>query len=478
MGRKAELDADRLLGRVLRRRWTLERVIGFGGSATVYAAIHRNGSQVAVKVLHPTLQVDPGVRRRFLREGYLANRIGVPGVVKVIDDGVEGDVVYLVMELLEGASLEMLSQRAGGRLAVMDVLEIGVRLLEVLEAGHARGVLHGDIKPANLFRTVAPVGLKVLDFGIARVLSARGAFGHDEAANDDGLCVGTPAFMAPEQASGADEAIDERTDLWAVGATMFSLLTGERVHAGRSTTEIVSAASSQPARPLLSQLPSAPPELAALIDRGLAFEREARFASATAMRRACEECRQSLGRSSEKSRLFDTRVGSASNSEPLAGFWSGRVGRLWWFHYTGPCTDETWRQYLELVQRMLDGGEVSTLLCMAHQADAPSALQRKQVAQFIERNRNELNRLERFALVIDSVVHRHAITAISWLVRKPFVERIFNSPVAAIRWLTEHHPDLDAQAVHAAIVQQVPRYSLWPALRSDEPTTVQNSASS
>jgi serine/threonine protein kinase len=477
MGASSELQTDRLLGRVLRRRWTIERVIGVGGSATVYAATHRNGSQVAIKVLHPALHVETGVRRRFLREGYLANRIGVPGVVKVIDDGVEGDVVYLVMELLAGASLEVLRQRAGGRLAARDVVEISVRLLEVLEAAHSRGVLHGDIKPANLFRTVEPVGLKVLDFGIARILGSRGV-AQEDAVGDDELRVGTPAFMAPEQASGVEAAIDERSDLWAVGATLFSLLTGERVHSGRSTTEILQSASTRPARPLSTLLPNVSPELAALVDRALAFERERRFESASLMKRACEECRRSLGENPENSGLFDARVSSVSQSEPRAGFWSGRVGRLWWFHYTGPCTEETWRQYLEMVQRMLDTGEVSTLLCMAHQADAPSALQRKQVADFIDRNRNELSRLERFALVIDSVVHRHAITAISWLVRKPFPERIFNSPLAAIRWLTENHSDLDGEAVRTAIVEQVPRYSLWPALRSDEPTTVQSSASS
>src|SRR5262245_44710275 len=140
-----------LLGKVLRRRWTLERVIGSGGTATVYAATHRNGARVAIKVLHSSLFTDSAVRARFLREGYIANKIGVPEVVKVIDDDVEGDIAYLVMELLEGASVELLRERAAGRLAASDVVEIGCRLLAVLEAAHACGVLHRDIKPANLF---------------------------------------------------------------------------------------------------------------------------------------------------------------------------------------------------------------------------------------------------------------------------------------------------------------------------------------
>jgi serine/threonine protein kinase len=468
----AEYHEDRLLGRVLSRRWTLERVIGVGGSATVYAASHHNGTRVAIKVLHRSLQKDALVRGRFLQEGYIANRIGVPQVVNVIDDGRDGDIVYLVMELLEGASVETLRERAGGRLAAADVVELGCRLLAVLEAAHSRGVIHGDIKPSNLFRTVAPVGLKVLDFGTARIRTGRGRHRYETAGRDGEWCVGTPAFMAPEQARGPGERLDERTDLWAVGATLFSLLTGEQVHPGCSTTEILQAASQQPARQLKEMLPRIRPELAALVDRALAFESGARFASASAMKKACAECGRSLAALGEHSSLFDTQVGSVSRTEPRAGFWSGRLGRLWWFHYTGPCTQETWRQYLELVQRMLNTTEVSTLLCMAHQADAPSAIQRKQLAEFVQENRHELRHLDRFALVVDAVAHRHAITAINYLVRKPFSERVFNSPLAAIRWLTENHPDLQAEMVRTAIVNQVPRYSLWSCLRSEEATTV------
>jgi hypothetical protein len=162
--------------------------------------------------------------------------------------------------------------------------------------------------------------------------------------------------------------------------------------------------------------------------------------------------------------------------EPHAGFWSARVQRLWWCYYAGPCTDEIWRQYLGTVERMIDSGLDCTLACFAHHADAPSALQRKAMADFIERNQKVLERLDRFALVIDSVVHRGAITALSWLVKKPFAERIFNSPLAAIKWLTETHPELDPEAVRASIVAQVPSHSLWPALAAADPETVSKQA--
>lgn len=495
MGPSPELQPETLVGKVLRNRWTLERVIGAGGTAAVYAATHRNGARVAIKILHPDLRADPGIRYRFLQEGYIANRIGVPDVVKVIDDDIEGDLVYLVMELLEGASVEVLRERAGGRLAVADVVEIGCRLLAVLEAGHARGVLHRDIKPANLFRTVDPIGFKVLDFGLASILGARPT--PDEDALGGGGFIGTPAFMAPEQARREEERLDERTDLWAVGATLFTLLSGQFVYPGRSSKELLQSARDRQARSLREQLTEVSRELVAMVDRALAFEPEARFQSAAEMKQACEECRGAL-RANEQSSFFSpqgrwaqTKARAALDAraaalpgpshgitpldrvpDPRAGFWSGRVGRLWWFHYSGPCTDEMWRQYLEMVQRMIDSGQACTLACLAHRADAPSPIQRKQMADFIAKNHEGLRRLDRFALVIDSAVHRHAITALSWLVKKPFEERIFNSPLAAIKWLTENHPALDAEAVRASMVNQVPRRSLWPALQSEAAETI------
>ena len=495
---ETKIAVERRLGTVLRRRWTLERVIGIGGTAAVYAATHRNGARVAIKILHPSLHADPAIRSRFLKEGYIANRIGVPDVVKVLDDDVEGEIAYLVMELLEGASIESLRLRAGGRLPAPDAIEIGCRLLGVLEAAHALGILHRDIKPANLFRTVDPVGFKVLDFGIARAQNLD--LGLDDTLLGGGGFVGTPVFMAPEQARGERNQVDQRTDLWAVGATLFTTLTGTYVHPGKSSTEVLHAARERQAPALRDQLRGAPAELAAVVDRALSWEQSARYQSAAEMKAACEECRRALAARGERSTFFSAfsraslppasdDVASAraqpaparstvrpSTVEPRAGFWMGRVGRLWWFYFTGPCTDETWRQYLDMVKRMVDTGMESTLVCFAHLAAAPSPVQRKQMAEFIEANRVGLERLDRFALVIDSVVHRGAITAISWLVKKPFEERVFNSPISAVKWLTEGHPELDPEVVRASIAAQVPRHSLWLALASPSAETVKKSA--
>ena len=187
-------------GRVATRldgKWFLDALLGYGGSAAVYAATHRNGKRAAVKVLHPHCVADENLRNRFIREGYVANKIDHPGAVSVLDDDIAEDgTVYLVMELLEGTSLEKAGRGEVPPLTMADVVRIADDLLDVLAKAHAIGIVHRDIKPANLFITSAGQ-LKVLDFGIARLAEATldGA-----GATQTGFMMGTPAFMPPEQA--------------------------------------------------------------------------------------------------------------------------------------------------------------------------------------------------------------------------------------------------------------------------------------
>ena len=143
------------VGSVLDEKWTLERILGSGGMGAVYAARHRNGARAAVKVLHPELARRDDVRERFLREGYAANRVEHRGAVQVLDDdivkeGVDEGSAYLVMEILEGESLEERIER-GPPLTELELLRVLDDVLEVLEAAHEHGVVHRDLKPANLF---------------------------------------------------------------------------------------------------------------------------------------------------------------------------------------------------------------------------------------------------------------------------------------------------------------------------------------
>jgi len=276
--------AESRLGRVLRDKYHLDRVIGVGGMAAVYAATHRNAKRFAVKMLHPELSFREDIRTRFLREGYAANSVGHAGTVAVLDDDVAEDgSAFLVMELLEGETLEELWQRSGRRLPIEQVLSAGHQLLDVLAAAHAKGIVHRDIKPANLFVTRTGE-LKVLDFGIARVRDAAST-----SATQTGAALGTPAFMAPEQAQGNTSLVDARTDVWAAGATLFTLASGRFVHEADNARQMIIRAATESALSLGTVLPGAPSPLAEVIDRALGYEMDSRWPTAAAMRDAMRD---------------------------------------------------------------------------------------------------------------------------------------------------------------------------------------------
>ncbi len=281
-----EFRARARVGTWLKDKYRLDRVIGSGGMAVVYAATHRNQAEFAVKMLHRELSLNQDVRTRFLREGYAANSVKHRGAVRVVDDDVAEDgAAFLVMELLQGVLVEELWTRSGQRLDPRTVLNIGYQVLDVLEAAHARKVVHRDIKPANIFLTQDGV-VKVLDFGIARLRDV--ALG-DGKGTQTGLMMGTPAFMAPEQAMARPNEIDAQTDLWAVGATLFTLISGQLVHEGENAQQLLIRAATTPARSLLSVAPDVPPAIAQVIDAALGFEKTARWPDAASMREALRE---------------------------------------------------------------------------------------------------------------------------------------------------------------------------------------------
>ena len=249
---------------------------------TVFAATHKNnGSTAAIKILHPEFSRDNDTRSRFLQEGYAANQVNHPGVVRILDDDVtEEGLAYLVMELLEGELLEQRRIRKGGKLPLAEVYEIANQLLDVLAAAHAKGIVHRDVKPDNIFLTKQG-RLKVLDFGFAQMKTG---FRTEQTAT--GFLLGTPGFMAPEQAIGNRPLIDAQTDIWAVGATLFILLTGEPVHDGESAAEMLVAAANFPARSISTLEPALPTKLKTAVDRALALRKEDRWPDARAMQTA------------------------------------------------------------------------------------------------------------------------------------------------------------------------------------------------
>jgi serine/threonine-protein kinase len=215
------------------------------------------------------------------------------------------------MELLQGQTVQDACRHAGGRLSVAATLSIAHAVLETLSAAHAKNIVHRDIKPANLFMTHEGQ-LKVLDFGIARLRET----GSIEANTLAGISLGTPAFMAPEQAMGTPSEVDAQSDVWSVGATMFRLLSGRKVHVGETSQHLIMLAAMTPAVPLASVMPEADPRLAAIVDSALAFAKKDRWPTAAAMRDEVGALYRSLfGASGPGTLLTDARSTLGATTE-------------------------------------------------------------------------------------------------------------------------------------------------------------------
>ncbi len=281
-------DPRLALGTYLRDKWRLDKLLGRGGMATVFAATHRNGARAAVKVLHPELARDPQIKGRLLREGYVANAVQHPGIVRVLDDDVTEDgLVFLVMDLLEGETIKERWIREGRELPPLDVVDIAIAILEILSAAHQKGVVHRDIKPDNIFM-VEGGGVRLLDFGIARLREGAADATHT------GAMLGTPAFMAPEQALARWDQVDGRSDLFALGATIWTLISGRLVHSAKTIPELLVATATKQAEPFSSVAPGLPDELYQVVDRALVFEQQSRWPSAGEMLEATRAARVSL----------------------------------------------------------------------------------------------------------------------------------------------------------------------------------------
>jgi len=275
-------------GAILSGKYRIDGVLGEGGMAVVYAVTHlRNTARLAVKVLHADSVLKGHVRARFVREGKVANSVNHPGAVQMIDDGVAEDgSPYLVMEHLNGVSVADIGSRA---IALSAALNIAYQVLDVLRAAHENGIIHRDIKPANLF-VLRNGRIKVLDFGISRLHDGADPF--DSVAS--GSVMGTPFFMAPEQARADAGEVDARTDLFAVGATLFTLISGQYLYTGDDARQVMIQAATQPARSLASVASGTPQAVIELVAKAVAYDLAARWESAEAMQAAVSELHEAL----------------------------------------------------------------------------------------------------------------------------------------------------------------------------------------
>ena len=272
-----EDEVERRVGTLIRDKWTLVRLLGTGGMAAVYVGVHRIGRRDALKILHREAAKSKEVCLRFEREAQAVNRFRHPGAVEIRDiDVTEDGAPFLVMELLVGESLGDRVARLG-RLDVGEVLQHAEQVLDVLTAAHQQGIIHRDIKPANLFWTTEG-RLKVLDFGLARIHEGGLV---DGLYTKEGATLGTTPYMPPEQAKG--RPIDERADVFSVGATMFRMITGRYLHDATGAFDLLMKQAREPAPPIMRYAPSLPASVAMIIDRALTFDREKRYLSAATM---------------------------------------------------------------------------------------------------------------------------------------------------------------------------------------------------
>jgi serine/threonine protein kinase len=230
-----ELD----VGSEIEGRYRIIELIGEGGMGKVYLAEHVEiGKRVALKVLHPSYSRMPDLVERFRREARAASKIGHPNIVDVTDSGATADgSVYFVMEYLEGVELGSVIEREGA-IDVARALRITGQICRALSAAHREGIIHRDLKPENIFlitRGGEADVVKVLDFGIAKTTEAEAA--RERRLTSPGMAMGTPEYMAPEQAAG--RPADARTDIYSLGAIMYEMTTGLPPYSGDNFMEIL-----------------------------------------------------------------------------------------------------------------------------------------------------------------------------------------------------------------------------------------------
>lgn len=256
----------------LANRYELVEVVGRGGMGEVWAARDlRLGRNVAVKLLSAHMASEAGVRERFEAEARSAARLSHPNVVQVFDSGEHDGIPYLVMELLPGRTLA--DEIAVGSLDPETVRRIGTEVLGALEASHAAGILHRDIKPGNVL-LAADGRAKVGDFGIAKSTEGLNL-------TSTGMIVGTAAYLAPERVAG--QPATPQSDLYAVGVVLYEALSGRKPFQADTPLGLMRAVDAHQAIPLADARPGLEPSLVAAVERAMAKDPRRRFSSAAAM---------------------------------------------------------------------------------------------------------------------------------------------------------------------------------------------------
>lgn len=300
-------------------RYQLVEVVGRGGMGEVWAGRDlRLGRNVAVKLLSPTMALQPDVRDRFEEEARSAARLSHPNVVMVFDSGEHDGTPYLVMELLPGRTLA--DEIASGPVDPDRVRRIGIEVLAALAASHQAGILHRDIKPGNVLLTAEGTS-KVGDFGIAKSTEGLNL-------TSTGMIVGTAAYLAPERLAG--QPATPQSDLYAVGVVLYEALTGKKPFHADTPMGLLRAVEEHQAIPLTTARPGLDRGLVAAVQRAMAKDPTRRFPSATAMAEALQrDSRAGAGTTVVADTLpSSTEVRSASTTRQPAQVGRPAVGSV------------------------------------------------------------------------------------------------------------------------------------------------------
>lgn len=303
---------DPRIGKEIAGRYRILSVLGSGGLGTVYRAEDpRVGRAVAVKLLLDDFAVMPELRRRFEREAQALGALAHPNIVTINDSGVSDGMPFIVMELLEGMTLEQAIDQAP--LAPARAMDILRQILRGLAYAHGKGIAHRDLKPANVFLQALPDQrdhVRLLDFGLARFLDHEKA--NEATLTQAGTVFGSPAYMTPEQAAGG--RVDARADVYAAGIVAFEMLAGRRPFVADNRSDLFRAH-------MLEEVPDATklrpglalaPELVRLLEKAMAKTADGRFADAGAMLAAVDALPPA------SARLEDARADSGESAPPVA----------------------------------------------------------------------------------------------------------------------------------------------------------------
>ena len=309
---------DELIGRNI-GSYRVEKQLGKGGMGSVYMGLHPViGSRVAIKFLHPQYAHDEKIVDRFFNEARAVNVIGHDNILKILDLNVtEDNRHYFVMEYLQGRALQALLKHNVS--IPLDVTgPIIMQCCDALEAAHRKGIIHRDLKPDNVY-LITMKGkknfVKVVDFGIARVTDDSGM---STGKTQTGMVMGTPAYMSPEQGSGATTKIDGRSDVYSLGVMMYQLACGRLPFPGSNFGEVLIGHLQQPPPPPRSIKPEIPEAYEAIILKCLEKQQENRYQSMKELKHAVEACMDSLGISKELPQADETdpEMLPVENSKP------------------------------------------------------------------------------------------------------------------------------------------------------------------